>query len=77
MHRRQKDVAEGHGVGALTTVTVDSDGKLKLSYSNEESELLGAIAVADFRDQQKRERIGQEIVRSQGRSGNAAARKRR
>lgn len=59
---------DGHGVGALATVTVDDDGKIKLSYSNEESETLGAIAVADFRDQQKLERIGQGLFKSSGSS---------
>lgn len=43
---------DGHGVGTLTTVTVNSAGHLELSYSNEQKLDLGAVALADFRDPQ-------------------------
>jgi len=54
---RASDV-DGNAVGALTTVTVDEDGKIKLAYSNSESELLGSVALADFRDPQQLDRVG-------------------
>lgn len=57
---------DGHGVGALTTVTIDEDGQIKLSYSNEETELMGAVAVADFRDPQQLERVGNGLYQSKG-----------
>ena len=44
---------DGSGVGALTTVTLDEEGKIKLSYSNGKTETLGAVAIANFRDQQQ------------------------
>ncbi|MCH7860357.1 flagellar hook-basal body complex protein [Sphingomonas sp. NPDC092331] len=43
---------DGHGVGALTTVTVNATGHLELAYSNEQKLDLGAVALADFRDTQ-------------------------
>jgi len=57
---------DGHGVGSLSTVTVDDDGQIKLTYSNEESDLVGAIAIADFRDQQKLERVGEGLFKTKG-----------
>ncbi len=41
---------DGHGVGAVTTITVNADGKLELSYSNDQKKQLGAVALATFRD---------------------------
>lgn len=49
---------DGHGIGTLSSVTVDQDGQLKLTYSNEQTELLGAVAVADFQDPQALSRLG-------------------
>lgn len=43
---------DGNGTGDLTTITIDQDGKLKLSYSNDKSDVLGPVAIADFRDPQ-------------------------
>jgi len=43
---------DGQAAGSLTTVTVDSSGKLKLSYSNSASDTPASIALADFRDPQ-------------------------
>jgi flagellar hook protein FlgE len=43
---------DGHGVGALTTVTVNAAGHLELGYSNEQKADLGAVALADFQDPQ-------------------------
>jgi len=41
---------DGHGVGALTTVSVNAKGEVELGYSNEKKSALGAVALADFRD---------------------------
>ena len=49
---------DGNGVGALTSVTVDTEGQIKLTYSNEKTDLLGAVAIADFRDPQQLDRVG-------------------
>ncbi len=57
---------DGHGVGALTNVTIDPDGKVKLSYSNTQTELLGAIAIADFRDPQMLQRVGNGLFANKG-----------
>ncbi len=48
---------DGNGAGNLVTVTVDTDGKVKLNYSNEKNEMFGAVAIADFRDPQLLRRL--------------------
>jgi len=57
---------DGSGVGALTSVTVDENGQVKLTYSNEKTELMGAVALADFRDPQQLERVGNGLYRNSG-----------
>ncbi len=49
---------DGNAVGTLSTVTVDDNGQIKLTYTNEKTELEGAVAIADFRSPQKLERTG-------------------
>ncbi len=43
---------DGQGAGTLTTVAVNADGNLELAYSNDQKTVLGAVALADFRDPQ-------------------------
>jgi len=57
---------DGNGVGALVSVKADENGQVKLSYSNEKTELLGAVALADFRDPQELERMGNGLYRNTG-----------
>jgi flagellar hook protein FlgE len=57
---------DGNGVGSLTSVTIDADGQVKLTYSNSETELAGAVAMADFRDPQQLERTGDGLFRDRG-----------
>jgi flagellar hook protein FlgE len=49
---------DGNGVGALSTVTIDANGQIKLTYSNQKTALLGAVALADFRDPQQLQHAG-------------------
>jgi flagellar hook protein FlgE len=58
---------DGNGVGALTSVTTDENGQLKLSYTNGKTELVGAVALADFRDPQQLTRIGSGLFQASGR----------
>jgi flagellar hook protein FlgE len=60
---------DGHGVGALTSVAIDENGKVKLSYSNAQTDVLGAVAIADFRDAQQLERFGEGLYRNKGGNG--------
>jgi flagellar hook protein FlgE len=48
---------DGRAVGALTTVTLDELGQIKLSYSNSNTDNLGFVAIADFRDPQQLRRL--------------------
>lgn len=57
---------DGNGLGTLSSVTVDIDGQIKLTYSNQKTELLGAVAIADFREPQELERIGAGLFIGRG-----------
>jgi len=57
---------DGNALGTLSSVTVDTDGQIKLTYSNQKTELLGAVAIADFRDPQQLERIGAGLFVDKG-----------
>jgi flagellar hook protein FlgE len=48
---------DGRGMGTLTSVTIEA-GKLKLVYSNKQTEFLGSVAIADFQDPQTLSRLG-------------------
>jgi flagellar hook protein FlgE len=56
---------DGNGSGALTGVTVNTDGQVNVTYSNGKNQLLGAVALADFPDPQALDRIGNGIYRNQ------------
>jgi flagellar hook protein FlgE len=49
---------DGSASGTLASVSVDQDGQVKLSYSNGNTAQMGAVAVADFRNPQALERVG-------------------
>lgn len=57
---------DGRSVGSLATTTVDEAGKIKLTYSNGATDVLGAVAIADFRDPQQLERFGDGLYRNRG-----------
>lgn len=48
---------DGNGVGALTKVGTDTTGHIQLTYSNDKTETLGLVALADFRDPQQLRRV--------------------
>jgi len=43
---------DGHGLGTISGVTVNDNGELEISYTNDQKKSLGAVAIADFRDPQ-------------------------
>ena len=57
---------DGSASGTLTQVTVNEDGQVKLTYSNGKTELAGAVAIADFRNPEQLERIGNGLFESHG-----------
>jgi len=57
---------DGNGVGSLTTVTLDDTGKIKLTYSNGKTDLVGSVAIADFRDPQELQQVGNGHFRDTG-----------
>ena len=54
----QASSVDGHASGTLSSVAVDENGQIKLTYSNGETALEGAVAVADIRDPQALQRVG-------------------
>lgn len=57
---------DGHTTGALVNATVDEHGQIKLTYSNEQTVTVGAVALADFRDAQVLEQVGNGLFRDPG-----------
>ena len=49
------DEVNGHATGSIATLAVNELGELQITYTNEEEKVLGAVALADFRDPQKLE----------------------
>jgi len=43
---------DGQGLGTISSVQVNDNGELEISYSNDQKKSLGAVAIADFRDPQ-------------------------
>ena len=62
---RTSDI-EGHGTGTLATLQVNSEGQLEITYTNEQTLELGAIALADFRDPQALEQRGNALFEFTG-----------
>lgn len=62
---RASDI-EGHPTGSLAALRVNSEGQLEITYSNEETLELGAIALADFRNPQSLEQRGNAMFEFSG-----------
>lgn len=61
---------DGYGIGTLTSVTINEDGKLELTYTNQKTMELGSVAIADFDDPQALSRLGSGLF--ENRSGGGA-----
>ncbi len=57
---------DGNGASALSSVTIDDAGKVKLTYADKNTKLIGAVALADFRDPQALQRVGNGLFVNQG-----------
>lgn len=60
---------DGRALGTLASVTIEDTGQLKLTYSNQQTELIGMVAIAEVRDPQKLERVGAGLFRDSGGAG--------
>lgn len=60
---------DGHGIGTITSVTINTEGELELGYSNEQKKQLGAVAIADFRDPQSLEERSGGLYFDRGSAG--------
>jgi flagellar hook protein FlgE len=55
---------DGNAIGTLTSVGLDEDGQVKLTYSNGKTDTAGSVALADFRDSQAMTQIGNGLLRA-------------
>lgn len=49
---------DGNGVGTLVAAGVNKDGQVELAYSNGKTKVVGTVALAEFRDPQELQRVG-------------------
>jgi flagellar hook protein FlgE len=61
-----KATPDGHAIGDLKSVTVNAKGQVELSYTNNEIDKVGFVALADFRDPQQLERVGSGLFANRG-----------
>lgn len=64
---------DGYGAGTLTRMGVNDAGRIELTYSNGRTEDMGAVALADFRNPQQLERIGNGLFQNRGPEGRLLA----
>lgn len=62
----QAGSVDGNATGSLSTVTVDENGQVKLTYSNEKTKLEGFVALADFRAPQDLKSVGNGLYTYEG-----------
>lgn len=55
---------DGNATGSLSTVTVDSNGHLTLTYSNGKTEDAGSVALADFADPTALQSVGDGLYKN-------------
>ena len=60
---------DGYGLGTLSSVKVDDTGQLVMAYSNQKTEVIGRVAIADVRDPDRLERVGSGMFRDSGGAG--------
>ncbi len=56
----------GNAAGTIARLAVNQDGKLEITYTNEEKNELGAVAIVDFRDPQRLEQRSNGLFVSDG-----------
>lgn len=56
----------GNAAGTIAKLAVNQDGKLEITYTNEEKKDLGAVAIVDFRDPQRLEQRSNGLFVSDG-----------
>jgi flagellar hook protein FlgE len=61
-----RGTADGSATGTLVQVAVNDKGELEATYSNGKKDSLGAVVLADFRDPQTLEQLGNGVFRSKG-----------
>lgn len=61
--------ADGYAAGELTSMKINDQGELELTYSNEQKVQLGAVAIATFRDPQLLEQQSNGLFTYEGQFG--------
>ena len=57
---------DGNALSSLTGVTVNAQGQVVLNYSDQQTKILGSVAIADSQNQQQLVRIGSGLFKNQG-----------
>ncbi len=55
---------DGYGLGEITSITVNDDGAIEIGYSNEQTETIGEVTIATFRDPQALEQTNGGLLRA-------------
>ena len=58
---------DGNAAGEISTISVDDNGALQITYSNAKTKLIGAVAMASFRDPQALQQVSGGLFRNAGR----------
>jgi flagellar hook protein FlgE len=58
--------SDGYKIGSITSIGINSGGKLEIGYSNEQKKALGPVAIADFRDPQALEQRSGGLFQDNG-----------
>lgn len=61
--------SDGYAAGEMTSLKINDDGALELTYSNEQKVVLGNVAIANFRDPQQLEQQSNGLFTYEGRFG--------
>jgi flagellar hook protein FlgE len=67
----KSSVADGYAAGTYSSFTVDSDGKVEVTYSNEKTVVAGQIALADVANEQGLTSLGSGLYKTTTSSGDA------
>lgn len=49
---------DGYGLGTLTSLSINDDGKIEINYSNGHKDVTDTVAIANFRDRQQLSQVG-------------------
>lgn len=67
------NTTDGYPAGTLQSISIESDGTIVGTYSNDQTQSLGQIALATFANQEGLNKIGDNLYATSANSGNFTA----